>query len=53
MLGTYINFDTNFATSTLSYAGTLVSDLNPYLTLIIGVLITILIIAVLVRVLHK
>jgi hypothetical protein len=48
---TFITLPNDFASSTLGVAGGLISDLSPYLTLILGVLLTVTIVAVLIRVL--
>jgi len=47
MYGTFITLPTDFASSTLSIAGPLISDLSPYTTLILGVGLALLAIAVL------
>lgn len=49
MLGTFINFSNDFVSSTLSYAGTIVSDLQTPLMLILGVLFGILVLSFLIR----
>lgn len=49
----YITFPSDFATSTLTIAGSLISDLSPYLSLVLGVLITALAVVVIIRALHK
>lgn len=46
--GTYITFDTSFASSTFSTMGTLISDLQPYLVMILGVLILVVVISTLI-----
>jgi len=53
LLGTYIQFDPSFATTTYTYAGTLFTDLVPYLMPIIGVIIVALIVSVIIKSLHK
>lgn len=50
MLGTFFNFDSNFATTTLSYVGIMLSDLSPYLMLVLGVGLLALIIKILIRI---
>jgi len=48
-----ITLGNDFASSTLDISGSLISDLTPYLTLILGVLLTVLIVAVLIKAIHK
>jgi hypothetical protein len=49
---TFITFPEGFATSTLAVAGALLADLSPYLYLVLGVLLTVLIVVVLIRAIH-
>ena len=49
MLTGIINLGDSFATSTLGIAGSIVSDLSPYLGLILGVLLAVIVIAFLVK----
>lgn len=49
MLGVLINFGDNFATSTLEVSGTIIGDLSPYLVLILGVILAVVIVSVLIR----
>lgn len=49
MLGTYINLGSDFATTSLTYAGTLVGDLSTYLALMVGVGLTVMVVVALVR----
>jgi hypothetical protein len=53
MLGTYINFGSGFATSTLGYMGVIVSDLSDPFLLILGVCLGLLAVGYLVRILTK
>jgi len=53
MLFTYIDLGSQFTTSTLNLAGTLISDLAPYITLVIGVLIVGTIVATLIMALKR
>jgi hypothetical protein len=53
MLGTFITLDNGFATTTLGTGGTIVSDLSPILTVVIGVLLGVVVIAILIKSLHK
>ena len=50
---TFITFSDNFAATTLQTAGTIVSDLNTPLMLILGVLLGVLVVSFLIRALHK
>jgi len=52
MLGTFITLDSSFATTTLDITGSIVSDLSPILTLVIGVLLALLAVVFLIRALH-
>lgn len=49
LIGTYINFTSGWATTTLGYAGTIVSDLSDYIALMVGVLLTLVVVATLIR----
>lgn len=53
MLGTYINFGTDFASSTLTTTGTLVNDFMPFITTIGGVLLAVLVVSIIIRTLKK
>lgn len=53
MLGTFITLDNGFATTTLTTGGTIVSDLSPILTVVIGVLLGVTIVALLIGAFHK
>lgn len=46
---TLINFGSDFATSTLGIAGNLLSDLSPYITLVLGVLLAMIVLAFIIR----
>ena len=54
MLATFIDLGADFATSTLQVAGYILGDLAPYITLVVGILLAVVAVAVLIRVLiHK
>lgn len=49
MLGTFIDLGTDFATSTLTISGYIISDLAPYIGLVVGVLLVAGILSLLIR----
>ena len=53
LLGTFITLDSGFATTTLGTGGAIVSDLSPILTVVIGVLLGVTIVAILIASFHK
>jgi len=53
MLGTFINIDPNFASSTLSTAGILITDFQPIWSLAIIVLVAVLGLSFIVSLFHK
>jgi hypothetical protein len=53
LLGTFITLDSGFATTTLTTGGSIVSDLSPILTVVIGVLLGVTIVALLIGSFHK
>lgn len=48
-----ITFPEGFVDDTLGVASTIVSDLSPYLTLVLGLLLGVLVISFLIRALHR
>lgn len=53
LLGTFIQFEPSFATTTFSYMGLLITDLMPIIMLVVGVLLVAFVIFGLIKSLHK
>lgn len=53
MLTTFVSFGDDFASSSLGVSGSILQSFGPFLTLIVGALIVLLIVSVLIKSLHK
>jgi len=53
MLTTIITLPTDFVSSITGYIGILITDLSPYLTLILGILLAVLVIDILIGAIKK
>jgi len=49
MISTFINLGNDFTSSTLSLAGLVIADLNPYTVLVVGTLLALIVVAVIIR----
>jgi len=46
-------FPSNFATSTWEVSTMIISDLSPYLILVLGVILTVLVVSVIIKAIHR